>query len=346
MPVFHRGLRAALVAIAAATPVQAHAGEIEAGWDWLATTNEIQTEGVFWNDRYGDGKDRWKTGGITQSYVFPEHIFSDGNWFAGRASGLELNLRALVITPDDTSFAGVNSNDRPFAQYAAIGLYLRSITRPGALTPVVAVQEEDRIGIEVGWQGDPLPLFDIQNSLHGVTGTNGNVGNLSNVIEGGLLVNLEARRTWRFHTDGFGHGAGRDLEFAPFVQTSLGMRENSLRAGGDFFIGSALEGRTWGSDLATGAVMAGASMPRQGFNWTVFFGGDVGYIASDAFLDGGFGENAPSVPRRDIVARARTGLLLEYDRFGLGFSLNWLGREFRGQPDGQMVGAIQMKYRL
>ena len=30
-----------------------------------------------------------------------------------------------------------------------------------------------------------------------------------------LLVNLEARRTWRIHIE----GAGRDLEFAPFVQT-------------------------------------------------------------------------------------------------------------------------------
>ncbi len=182
----------------------------------------------------------------------------------------------------------------------------------------------------------------MQNSLHGVTGTNGNAGNLSNTIDGELLVNLEARRTWRLHID----GTGRDLEFAPFVQTSLGMRENSLRAGGDFFAGSALEGRTWGSDLSTGAVMAGASMPRRGFNWTVFFGGDVGYIASDAFLDGGFAADGPSVPRRDIVGRARAGLLLEYDNFGIGFSLNWLGQEFRGQSDGQVIGAIQLKYRL
>lgn len=350
MPVYHKRLRAALIAFAVAAPVHAHAGafadDMATGWDWLAATNEIQTEGVFWDDFFGDGKDRWKTGGITQSYVFPEHIFSNGNWLKGRASALELNVRALVMTPDDTAFAGVNSDDRPFAQYAAIGLYLRSITRPEALTPVVAVQAEDRVGIEVGWQGDPLPLFDIQNSLHGMTGTNGDAGNLSNTIDGELLVNLEARRTWRFHIDGSGAGARRDLEFAPFVQTSLGMRENSLRAGGDFFVGSALEGRTWGSDLSTGAVMAGASMPRQGFNWTVFFGGDVGYIASDAFLDGGFAGGGPSVQRRDIVGRARAGLLLEYDNLGVGFSLNWLGQEFRGQSDGQVIGAIQLKYRL
>ncbi len=222
------------------------------------------------------------------------------------------------------------------------GVYLRTITQPEALTPALTMQAEDRIGVEVGWQGDPLPLFDLQSSLRGMTGTGGDAGNLSNIIDGELLVNLEARRTWRLHMD----GAGRDLEFAPFVQTSLGMRENSLRAGGDFFIGSTLEGRTWGSDLSTGAVMAGASAPRQGFNWTVFFGGDVGYVASDAFLDGGFAVNGPSVSRNEIVGRARSGLLLEYDKVGISFSLNWLSPEFDGQSGGQVVGAIQPKYRL
>lgn len=344
MPVVHKYIRTALVAFAVAT--SAHAGEsprnATEGWNWLASTNEIQTEGVLWNDRYGDGKDRWKTGGLAQAYVFPEHIFSNESWLPGHASALELNVRGLVITPDHTSNTGADSGDRPYAQYAAAGIFLRSIAQPEALTPTLAVQTEDRIGVEAGWQGDPLPLFDVQNAAHGMAGTGGNAGNLSNTIDGEILVNLEARRTWRLHAD----GEVRDIEFAPFVQTSLGMRENSLRVGGDVFIGSALEGRTWGSDLATGAVMAGASMPRQGFDWTLFAGGDLGYIASDAFLDGGFAVDGPSVERRDIVGRARIGVLLDYDKFGIGFSLNRLGKEFRGQSDGQTIGAIQLKYRF
>jgi hypothetical protein len=344
MPSFHKPFRAALFALAIATPAHAQspAQNMTEGWDWLATTSEIQTEGVFWNDRYGDGKDRWKTGGITQAYVFSEHIFSKDNWFEGRASALEFNVRALLITPDDTSFTGINADDRPYAQYAAVGVYLRSIARPEALTPAVDMQTEDRVGVEVGWQGDPLPLFDMQDAIHGITGTGGNAGNLSNIIPNEILVNLEARRTWRLH----GVRAGHDVEFAPFVQTSLGMRENSFRIGGDFFLGSALEGRTWGHDLSTGAVMAGASMPRQGLNWTVFFGGDVGYVASDTFLDGGFAEDGPSVPREDIVGRVRSGVLLEYDNVGFGFSLNWLSPEFSRQSDGQIIGAFQLKYRL
>jgi hypothetical protein len=155
-------------------------------------------------------------------------------------------------------------------------------------------------------------------------------------------VNLEGRHTWRLHWE----KPERDIELAPFAHASLGMRENSLRVGADLIVGSALEGRTWGNDLGTGALLAGASMPRKGFHWAAFAGADLGYIASDAFLDGGFAVDGPSVPRNDPVFRARGGILLEYDNLGVGFSLNWLGKEFRGQPSGQVIGAVQIKYRF
>ncbi|NIP74475.1 MAG: DUF2219 family protein, partial [Xanthomonadales bacterium] len=117
-------------------------------------------------------------------------------------------------------------------------------------------------------------------------------------------------------------------------------------AGGDLFIGSALEGRVWGSDPATSAVFSQASMPRPGTNWTLFAGGDLCYVASDAFLDGGITVDGPSVDRRDFVDRARAGILVEHGRVGLGFSLNWLGREFESQPEGQLVGAVQVQIRF
>ncbi len=247
---------AALLVLAGAVP--AEAGEEQAGWEWLAESNEIETQGAFWNDRYGDGKDRWKSGGITQSYVFPERIFHGGQWLEGRASALEFNVRAHVMTPDDTANTGVDPDDRPYAQYAALGVHFRSIARPEPLGHGFTFQVEDRIGVEVGWQGEPLPLFDVQDSLHEMTGTEGSMGNPSNVIDGEVLVNLDGRRSWRLHRA----GEGRDVELAPFVQGSLGMREVSLRVGADMFVGSALEGRTWGSDPATGAVIAGHA-PRR-----------------------------------------------------------------------------------
>ncbi len=343
MPSLRRLFGAALLALAAtpaATP--AAAGDLDEGWEWLAARSGIETQGLFWNDRLGDGRDRWKSGGLTQSYIFPERRFGDESWFADRASALELNLRGLVMTPDDTSATAADPHDRPYAQYAAAGLYLLSIARPRPVAPGLGLQVEDRAGLELGWQGDPLPLFDIQGAVHGMTGAGGGMSDPSNTIDGEFLANLEGRRTWRLHRGEF----ARDLELAPFVQTSLGMRENSLRAGADLLVGSALEGRTWGSDPATGAVMAGESMHRGGLNWTLWAGGDLGLVASDAFLDGGFAGDGPSVERQTLTARARAGILLEYGTVGIGFSVNWLGREFRDQPEGQAIGAVQLKIRF
>ncbi|HUF87250.1 MAG TPA: lipid A-modifier LpxR family protein [Thermohalobaculum sp.] len=343
MKTIHVVAAAALLATCA-TAVEA--GEQLEGWRWLKLTNEIETQGVFWNDRYGDGKDRWKTGGITQSYVFPERIFTETGWLADRAMALEVNLRAQVMTPDDTSNTGIDPDDRPYAQYAAAGLYVRSIARPRPLeapfAPGLGLQVEDRVGVEIGWQGDPLPFFELRDALHGMTGTGGSMGNGADVIGGEILANLEGRRSWRLHLP----GAARDIELVPFVQGSLGMREVSARAGADLFIGSALAGRSWGSDLATGAVMAGDAPRRDGFHWTVFLGADVGYVAWDAFLDGGFAADGRSVDREEIVGRARAGVFLEHGRVGVGFSLNWLSKEFETQPEGQLIGAFQLKYRL
>lgn len=329
---------AALIAVQAGA---VQAGDLDEGWQRLARTNEIETQGVFWNDRYGDGKDRWKTGGISQSYIFPERVFSDETWFEGRAAALELNLRAVVMTPDDSSHGGVNPDDRPFAQYAGVGVYLRTIARPQP-AGVFDVQVEDRAGLEIGWQGDPLPFFEVQEAIHGATGTGGGNADPSDVIDGEVLANLEGRRTWRLHLA----GEAPDIEIAPFVQGSAGMREVSARLGADLFIGSALEGRTWGSELATGAIMPGDAPRRDGFHWTAFAGADVGYVAWDAFLGGGFAADGRSVDREEIVGRARAGLFLEYGRVGVGFSVNWLSPEFERQPEGQLIGAIQLKYRL
>ncbi|MDH3665971.1 MAG: lipid A deacylase LpxR family protein [Paracoccaceae bacterium] len=345
-------LRMATVSVAfAATLFQSpvHAGGFGAldGWDWLASSREIQGATLVWNDGLGDGQDRWKTGGLSQSVILPESSLGSVHWIDDQASALEVTLRALLMTPDNTAAAVADGDDRAFAQYAGAGVFLRTFSQP-ATAPGdfgiqgLLIQTDDRVGIELGWQGDPLPLFEIQEAFHGMTGAGGGRGNPANSIGGEPLVNLEARRTWRLLAE----GPGRDVEFAPFLQTSLGMRENSLRVGGDFFVGSALEGRIWGSDPATGAAFSQASMPRPGTNWTLFAGGDLGYIASDAFLDGGVTADGPSVERRDLVGRARAGILVEHGRVGLGFSLNWLGREFESQPEGQLVGALQVRVRF
>ena len=69
----------------------------------------------------------------------------------------------------------------------------------------------------------------------------------------------------------------------------------------------------------------------------------MGVVASDALLDGGFGGSGPSVEREVVTARARAGVMIEYEDLAVSYSLTWLSPEFRGQPSGQVIGAVQIK---
>ncbi|NIP74474.1 MAG: hypothetical protein GTN90_00140, partial [Xanthomonadales bacterium] len=65
--------------------------------------------------------------------------------------------------PDNTAAAVADADDRAFAQYAGMGLFLRSFSPPAPAPGDLGVsglllQTDDRVGIELGWQGEPLPL--------------------------------------------------------------------------------------------------------------------------------------------------------------------------------------------
>ncbi|MEM6620626.1 MAG: lipid A-modifier LpxR family protein [Pseudomonadota bacterium] len=316
----------------------ATAGNVHQGYQWLADNETVLREGIVWNDRIGDGKDRYKSGGVTQSWIIPEGRLSDQRWFGGRISALELQARGLVMTPDNV-MAGGSPQDRPYAQYGGLGLYLRTWGTPQEDGPATTVSVEDRVGVEFGYVGDPLPFFEIQEAIH----FNGGFRiNSANTVDSEALVNLEGRRTVRWHID----FNDTDLEFAPYLSASAGMRENSVRLGGDIIYGSSLEGRTWNIDPGIGALIPGGAMPRPGPHWMMWLGGDVGAIVTDAFLDGGFSGDSASVEREEYVARIRMGFMFENDPWALSYSLTWLSDEFEEQKHTQVIGAVSLKYRF
>ena len=335
---------AALLAVPAfLCAIDATAQTAAEGHDRLSQSTSIVREGILWNDSFGDGEDRWKTGGITQGWVFPERRFTDSPLIPGRSSGVEIRARALVMTPENTAVPTPQPDDRPFAQFAALGAFLRSSDSPDPVGAGVSMGAEDRIGIEVGWQGDPLPLYDITEAIHDVTGTNQDGFDVVNDLDGEMLFTLDAGRTLRFHRS---MGPTLDVELAPFVTTRIGTQEITARTGGDILFGSSLAGRTWNHDPAIGALISGGSIPRDGVEWTLWVGGDVGTVARDAFLDGGSDRSGPSVSRESVTARARAGAMVEYGAFAVSYSVNWLSREFKTQDEGQMIGAIALKYRF
>ena len=333
-----RTVGAALVAAAQIYTGTAFAEWRDDGFRWRTESRDVMAEGAIWNDRIGDGKDRYKTGGMTQSWVFPETLFLDERLLPDRVSAFELQGRGFIATPDNTQ-AGGAANDRPFAQYVGVGAYHRSWGRPARFSDRTTGALETRAGVEIGWQGDPLPLFDIQDALHGDTQVSLSPGN---TIDGEFLVNLELEGVYRHQTS----TRFLDLDIAPFVRVSTGMRENSLRAGADVILGSSLSARTWNHEPAIGALLPGGSRRRPGPGWALWVGGDAGYVLTDAFLDGGFAANGPKVDREDMTYRLRAGLMFEFDPVAIVYSANWLSPEFSSQPEGQVIGAVSIKYRF
>lgn len=329
---------AAVLAIAQVLAGAALAELRDDGFNWRSENRDVMAEGAIWNDRIGDGKDRYKTGGMTQSWVFPETLFLDQRLLPGRVSALELQGRGFIATPDNTQ-AGGSATDRPFVQYVGVGAYHRSWQRPTRFSDRATGALETRAGVEIGWQGEPLPLFEIQEALHGDTQVSLSP---SNTVAGELLVNVELEGVYRHQIS----SRFIDLDLAPFLRTSAGMRENSLRAGIDVIFGSSLSARTWNREPAIGALLPGGSKRRAGFNWSAWLGADTGYVLSDAFLDGGFTANGPEVGREDVVFRLRAGVMLEFEPIAIVYSANWLSPEFSDQPEGQVIGAISLKYRF
>lgn len=315
---------------------QAQAGSTQDGYRWLSENDETTREGIIWNDAIGDGKDRYKSGGLTQGWVIPDRRITRAPWFDGHASAFEFQFRGLIVTPENTEFPA--ADDRPFGEYAAIGGYLRTIERPQHVSALRSLSTENRLGLELGLLGNPVPFFEIQDFVH----TNSVDNNASNTLDGSFLANIEGRRTWRLHQQ----LNDTDLEIAPFVQVSAGMRENSARVGGDVIYGSSLEGRLWNHDLATGALIPGGSMPREGGNILIWLGADVGYVASDALLDGGFLSDGPSAAREEITGRLRAGVMFELDEVALAYSMTLLTEEFERQRHSQVVGAVSLKLRF
>jgi hypothetical protein len=65
-------------------------------------------------------------------------------------------------------------------------------------------------------------------------------------------------------------------------------------------------------------------------------GADYAYVFDSAYLpDGG-----PAVETNRT--RVRGGLHMQWEKVGLFYGVTWLGKEFEGQPDDQIIGSIRI----
>lgn len=272
------------------------------------------------NDTLGDGHDRWRSGSVASS-----HVWAPG-WSGGLprdiGSVLELRVGAEILGPEN--LATPAPVDRVYAQALSFGLHTHF--KPRAI--------EYSVGADLVLTGPMTQLNHVQDVLHDVLGGRDaapavKAAQVSNDVDPAVV--FEAGREFRL---------GGKARLRPFVEARAGI-ETLARAGADLTFGRFGQGGLLVRAPGTGhrySVIQEA--PYSGLS--LMLGGDIAHVADSEFLPA----RGP-VRLRETRSRARAGLHWR-SRAGSSvfYGLTWLGREFAGQREEQIVGSVQLRLKF
>ena len=269
------------------------------------------------NDYIGDGKDRWRTGGVQTSRIWGPKWTGVAPERFGQL--LELRLGAEILAPDD--LRTLSPTDRRYAGAASIGLH----------THFQRGQTEFAVGGDVVFVGPQTHLDDFQDALHDLINVDrpsdeilaaqvGNAINPTAVFEIGQTFALSDSTVVR-----------------PFVEGRAG-NETLVRAGFDLTIGEMGQGELLVRDSVTGHRYRTIQSEWSGFSFVL--GADIAAVSDSEFLP----EN-DTVTMSGTRERVRAGVSWRSETGVSAFyGLTYLSKEFEEQSEGQVVGSIRMRF--
>lgn len=237
---------------------------------------------------------------------------------AGRFFGAnELRFRSDIYAP--ANVAAPAAGDRLHAGVLAVGLHRHGARRGW----------DWRLGAELVVVGPQTGMLSLQREVHELLGFA--IPNLDNYqvrndVTG--LVSAEAGRAMDF----------RGGVLRPFVEAQTGP-EDLVRVGVDFSTGQRTD-RTarFARMMATGHRLP---VDDAGDGLSFYLGADVAAVEDSIFLP-----EAEGFEPEPFRTRVRAGAHYDFGRFELFYGSAWLSPEFRGQPTGQIVGAVSVRYRF
>lgn len=268
---------------------------------------------LFTNDALGDGQDRWHSGSYAVSYVAGPAW--TGTLPTDIASVLEYRFRGEIIAPanlaapaeDDRRYAGVlsfgvHTHWRASGSEASLGLDLVSV---GKQTGVSAFHED--VHRALGMSGPSAEEAEIGNGIYPTV-----------LLELGRRIPVSPVATVR-----------------PFMEAQAGV-ETYLRAGVDVILGRYWDNSLMLRDYTTGHLYRGVAGNRD-VGTSFLLGADYAYVADTAYLPSGVGPD-----QLTDRTRLRAGFYHQGAHFGFFYGVTWLGEEFKGQDDDQVVGSIRL----
>ena len=286
-----------------------------------STAQEREFLGFGWlltNDLIGDGKDRWRTGSIATSRVWGRGW--NGALPENFGDIIEFRFGGEIIAPRKLNDSG--PGDRPYAGAMSWGLHThvqRGATSISTGADLVAI-------------GPMTGLDDFQSWLHDLVGIPGP----SASVRAAQIANQWLPRAVI--------EIGRDIDLGPgsrlrpFVEGRAG-DETLLRAGFDFTFGGFGSGDLLVRDWVTGQRFRAVGGQEPGVSFMA--GADVAKVFDSVYLPSSRGFQTT-----DMRSRVRAGLHWQGEKSSMFYGLTWLGEEFAGQSEGQLVGAVTLSLRF
>ena len=283
----------------------------------LGSRDQIGYGRLTTNDLFGDGADRWRSGSITSSRIW-------GYDWSGSAPDsfgelIELRLQGQIITPE--KLRAFDPNDRRWAGALSAGLHSHFMM--GAT--------EMAVGGDLVIIGPQTQLDSFQKSFHELIGApipSDQV--LANQIGDKVrpTVVVEAGRTYQWND------AAR---LRPFAEGRAG-DETLVRVGADVTFGVMGLGELMIRENISGQRYRGIKNEAQGLSFV--FGADIAHVFDSVYLPD---TQAPQL--NSTRERARLGVQWQTQGTGFFYGLTWLGEEFEGQGEDQLVGSLKFDLR-
>lgn len=291
-----------------------------------AMAQEVEAEGnktlgigsVFTNDVFGDGRDRWRSSSYTISWVRGQ----DWTGVLPDRFGetIEYRFNAATITPEDLTTP--NPADRAYAGALSFGAYTHAqwgsaivglgggLAFTGPDTGHGSFQREAHDFLGVTPPSDAVLANQIGNAVY---------------LTGALDVTGDIRLS-----DG--------ITFRPFVQVQSGI-ETLARVGGDVIFGGFGQSSLLLRDDFSGQLYDAVGRDDRGLSFLI--GADTAKVFHSAIIPANSG-----LELTDTRDRVRAGVNWQGDRIGLFYGVTWLGKEFVGQSDSQIVGTIDLRLKF
>ncbi|MEM7651174.1 MAG: lipid A deacylase LpxR family protein [Pseudomonadota bacterium] len=297
------------------------------------------------NDNLGGGTDRFYTSGVRFTWfnvntpvpdMIDEMADAVPTFDINDTTSTFFTFGQNIYTPEDIELRANQDNDRPWAAflYGSVGL----ATLEG--------NHIDELELTLGIVGPEALGEQTQKLIHTHVSNSPTPKGWRNQLDFEPGIILSAQRRWpaAWAAD---LGDYR-LRAEPNMNVSLGNIYTYAGTGLTFTFGP-YQSRFQDTPPRVRPAMPGSGYfetPDQNWSWYLFASADGRLMGRNIFLDGNSFSSSHDVDKKFLVGDATAGLAFTLGDYRLSYSLNARSKEFDGQDDPSVFGALTLSTRF